>query len=92
MALNLHCERVRATEHASRDPFDLLKRRHGFAESIERGFAVPADCVRVVPPHPKRGFVIIAENAPRHWYRFAQQRPGFFQEIKVPQQIRVVVG
>ena len=35
--LNLHCERVRATEHAPRNRFNLFERRHGFAEIIERG-------------------------------------------------------
>ena len=29
--LNPLCERVRAAEHAPRDPFRLLERRHGFA-------------------------------------------------------------
>jgi hypothetical protein len=29
--LNRHCERVRAAEHAPRDPFQFLERRHGFA-------------------------------------------------------------
>ena len=35
--LNVHCERVRSTEHAPRDPFSVLERRHGLAEIVERG-------------------------------------------------------
>ena len=38
--LNLHCDRVRATEHAPRDPFYFLERRHGLAEIVERGAVV----------------------------------------------------
>ena len=38
--LNVHCERVRATEHAARGPFYLLERRHGLAEILERGAGV----------------------------------------------------
>ena len=31
------CERVRAAEHAPRDPSRVLERRHGLAEIVERG-------------------------------------------------------
>ena len=34
--LNCSCERVRASEHASRDPFRVLENRHGLAEVVER--------------------------------------------------------
>ena len=34
--LNVHCERVRATEHAPRGPFDLRERHYGLAEITER--------------------------------------------------------
>jgi hypothetical protein len=34
---------VRATEHASRDPFRLLERIHGLAEIVERGTGVRVD-------------------------------------------------
>ena len=37
VALNPHCGRVRAAEHASRNPCRVLERRHGFAEIVERG-------------------------------------------------------
>tara|TARA_B100000459_G_scaffold90320_1_gene50927 strand:- start:416 stop:565 length:150 start_codon:yes stop_codon:yes gene_type:complete len=39
-ALNPFCERVRAAEHASRDPFRVFERRHGLAEIVERGAIV----------------------------------------------------
>ena len=38
--LNPHCDRVRATEYAPRDPFQFLERRHGLAELVERGAGV----------------------------------------------------
>jgi len=31
---------VRAAEHAPRDPFHVLERRHGLAEIVERGGGV----------------------------------------------------
>ena len=39
-ALNMHYERMRAAEHALRGPFNLLERRHGLAEIVERGAGV----------------------------------------------------
>ena len=39
---NLLYEQVRVTEHAPRDRFYLLERRHGLAEIIERGAVVHA--------------------------------------------------
>ena len=36
-ALHPFCERVCAAEHAPRGPFNLLGRRHGLAEIVERG-------------------------------------------------------
>ena len=41
-ALNMHYERMRAAEHALRGPFNLLERRHGLAEIVERGAGVSA--------------------------------------------------
>ena len=40
IAPDAFCSRVRATEHASRDPFNVLERRHGLAEIVERGVGV----------------------------------------------------
>ena len=37
---NSLCERMRATEHAPRGPINVLKRRHGLAEIVERGALV----------------------------------------------------
>ena len=34
------CDRVGATEHAPRNPFRILERRHGLAEIVERGAGV----------------------------------------------------
>jgi len=31
---------MRATEHTSRDPFNLLERRRGLADTVERGGGV----------------------------------------------------
>ena len=40
--LNVHRGRVRGSKHASRGPFRILERRHGFAEIVERGGGVLA--------------------------------------------------
>ena len=37
---NIHCGRVRATEHASRGSFRVLERLHGLADIVERGAVV----------------------------------------------------
>ena len=39
-ALNALCDRVCATEYASRGPFRLLERRYGLAQIAERGVSV----------------------------------------------------
>ena len=46
-AVNVLCERVRAPEHAPRGPSSVLERRHGLAESVERGVGVPVERLRV---------------------------------------------
>ena len=47
VALNVHCERVRATEHAPCGPFNLFERIHGLAEIVERGAGVVVEHPRV---------------------------------------------
>ena len=42
-ALNFHCERVCATEHAPSNPFRLLELRHGLAEIVERRTGVSVE-------------------------------------------------
>jgi hypothetical protein len=37
IALNIHCDRVRAAEHAPRGPYRILERRQGLADIVERG-------------------------------------------------------
>ena len=73
------CERVCAAKHAPRDPFYFLERRHGLALIAERGAVVPVERLRVNPPHPERGVIMLSENASRHGHRFAQQRLDFFE-------------
>ena len=46
-----HCDRVRATEYAPRDPCSVLERRHGLAEIVERRAGVEAERLRVNFPH-----------------------------------------
>ncbi len=41
--LNVHCDRMRAAEHAPRGPFRVLERRYGLAEIVERGAGVLAE-------------------------------------------------
>ena len=48
-ALNSFCERVRAAEQASRDPFRVLERRHCLAEIVERGGGVLVERLREIP-------------------------------------------
>ena len=79
--LNVLCERMRAAEHAPRGPFRVLERRHGLAEVVERGGGVIVEHLPVKPPDLEREFITLAENAPRHGDRFAQQRLGFFEAL-----------
>ena len=47
IAFKPSCERVRSTEHAPRDRFYLLERRHGLADIVERGAFVIVERRRV---------------------------------------------
>ena len=58
--------------HAPRDPFHVLKRRHGLAEIVERGAGVEVER-RQSHPHREREFITFSENTSRHGYYFAQQ-------------------
>ena len=62
MAPNSLRDRVRATEHAPRGPFNFLKRRHGLAEISERGAVVSAERPRVIPPYPDPEIIALFEN------------------------------
>ena len=73
LALNINSERMRAAEHAPRDPFHVLQRRHGLAEIVECGAGVEKESLRVIPPHPERGLVILTEDASRHGQCSMQQ-------------------
>ena len=73
----IRCERARAAEDAPRGPFQLLERRHGLAEILERRAPVLVERHRVRPQYLKRVLVILAESASRHGNRFAHQRLGF---------------
>ena len=42
------CERMRSTEHLLRDPSNVLERRHGLAEIVERGAGVSVERRRVI--------------------------------------------
>ena len=79
IAHNPPCERVRAAEHAPRDPLRVLERRHGLAEIVEGGAGVIVERHRMNPPQPERDFITIAKNASRHGNCFAHQRLGFFE-------------
>ena len=90
--LKSHCERVRATEHASRDPSNVLERRHSLAEIVERGAGVRAKRLRVIPPHCERECIALSENAARHGNRFAHQMLGFCVAMYIDEGRRVVAG
>ena len=83
MALYLHYDWIRATEHAPRNPLRLLKRRHGLTKLIERGAVDLAERRRVIRPHSERESMIISENSSRHRYCSAEQCLGFFEVIQM---------
>ena len=70
---NRRDERVRAAQHAPRDPFRVLERIHGLAEIAERGVGVPVEHPRVSLSHSERGFIVFADNTLRHGYHFQEQ-------------------
>ena len=73
IVFNRSCERIRAAEHAPRDPFYLLERRHGLVEIVKRGAGVSVEGLCVKPPYPERECMNISESASRHGHYFAQQ-------------------
>ena len=50
---------MRATQHTTRGPLCLLKRRHCFANIVERRAAVLAEHPPVIRPQPEREFSIL---------------------------------
>jgi hypothetical protein len=78
IALNCSCERVRATEHATRNPYRVLERRNCFAEIVEGGAVVFVEHRRVNQPYPDRVFMRRSEGALRQGHRLAQQCLGLF--------------
>ncbi len=72
---------MRAAPHALCDRFNLLARRPGLAELVERGPFVPAARRPENPSQLEREPMSFSENASRHGYRFAQQCPGFFEAL-----------
>ena len=77
IALNVHCERVRAAQHAVRYPVRVLERRQGLAEIIERRAVVIAECRRVIRPYPERNYMALTEDASRHGQYFQEHYLGF---------------
>ena len=63
-------EGMRCAEHAPRDPFHVLERRHGLAEIVECGVSVHVECLSVHFPHRERNCRIISESSTRHGHRF----------------------
>ena len=78
---NPHCQRVRATQNAPRDPSSVLERRHGLAEIVESGAVVPAERLRVFPPHLEREIMRVPQNTSRHGQRSVYQCLGFFEAL-----------
>ena len=90
--LDPRCDRMRATEHAPRDPFRGLERRYCLAEIVECGVGVPAECHRVIRPQRERESMISSENTVCHGYCFAQQRLCFSVPLQMKKGRCVVVG
>ena len=83
---------MRTAEHAPRDPFNFLERRHGLAKIVDSGGGVSAERVRVMAPHPERDLVILSEDASRRGDRFAQQSLNFFEALETKKRHRQVGG
>ena len=81
IALNITNERVRAPEHAPRDPLYFLERRNCLAEIVEGGVRACVEHLRVHFLHPEREIMTLSLNALRHGYNFMQQRPGFSEAL-----------
>ena len=67
----VHCVRMRAPQHAARDPFRLLERCYGLAEIVERGGGVLVERLRVILSHPNAagngtGWRLIIASGSRH--------------------------
>ena len=77
--LNPFCEWVRVTEHAPRDPFNVLVRLHSLTEIVTCGGWVEVERIRINRPHLERVLIVIAQNALRYRDIFTQQRFGFFE-------------
>ena len=84
--VNHSCFRVRAAENAPRGRSDLLERRHGIAEIVERGAGVIAERRRVKRLHGEREIVTLSQNASRHGYRIAHKCLGFFEALQIQKQ------
>ena len=57
IVLNPNCVWVRAAEHAPRDAFRVLERRHGLAEVVERGTRVREEHISINRSHRKRDII-----------------------------------
>ena len=77
IAPNTSCGRVRATEHASRGPFNVLERRHSLAEIVERGVGVLAERRRVSLLHFEHECLTFSGSAFRYGNHLAQHGLGF---------------
>ena len=60
---------MRDSEHAPRDPFHLLERRHGLAEIVERGVGVLVERIRVGGAEPGEK---VSKSA-RRWSKLARR-------------------
>ena len=72
MVLYASRDRMCATEHAPRDPFRVLERRHGLAEIVELGAGVQVERLRVIPPHSEHEIVTVPKNASSYGHYLAE--------------------
>ena len=89
---NPFCERVCDSEHAPRNPFHILERRHALVEIVECGARVPVEHLRIITPHFEREPMSFSENASRHAKPFAKERSGFVEALSINKGRRIVVG
>ena len=60
--LNIHCDWMRAAEHAPRDPCRILERINSLVEIVDCGGGVPVERRRVSRPHPERELITLSRR------------------------------
>ena len=79
--LHIRYERVRFSEHATRNPHRVLECTHSLVEIVERSVGVQNESPCVAFPHFECESMSFSESASRHGYHFAHQYLDFFEAL-----------